>query len=86
VATMHPHESTSAISSPTRRSTLPLLPSHGMQSFSCLFFKEKQMLLKLLSHFKDKSGKYAIQGFPHKLGLLLHGPPGTVSCPLLLPV
>lgn len=37
------------------------------------------MLLKLLAHFSDKSGKYAIQGFPHKLGLLLHGPPGTVS-------
>ncbi|CAN0504286.1 unnamed protein product, partial [Scytosiphon promiscuus] len=23
------------------------------------------------------AGKYAIKGYPHKLGLLLHGPPGT---------
>lgn len=23
------------------------------------------------------SGKYGIRGYPHKLGLLLHGPPGT---------
>lgn len=22
-------------------------------------------------------GKYAVKGYPHKLGLLLHGPPGT---------
>jgi MoxR-like ATPase len=41
------------------------------------------MLLKLLAHFQDKSGKYAIQGFPHKLGLLLHGPPGTGKTSLI---
>lgn len=27
--------------------------------------------------FWGVSGKYAIKGYPHKLGLLLHGPPGT---------
>ena len=32
---------------------------------------------------RDKSGKYAIQGFPHKLGLLLHGPPGTGKTSLI---
>lgn len=53
------------------------------KSFQCLFFREKQMLLKLLRHFKDKTGKYAIQGFPHKLGLLLHGPPGTGKTSLI---
>lgn len=46
------------------------------KSFSSLFFKEKEMMLKLLDHFANKTGKYGIRGFPHKLGLLLHGPPG----------
>ena len=46
------------------------------KSFSSLFFKEKDMMLKLLDHFANKTGKYGIRGFPHKLGLLLHGPPG----------
>lgn len=27
--------------------------------------------------FPSCAGKYAIKGYPHKLGLLLHGPPGT---------
>jgi len=53
------------------------------KNFSCLFFKEKQMLLKLLQHFQDKTDKYAIQGYPHKLGLLLHGPPGTGKTSLI---
>lgn len=29
------------------------------------------------------TGKYAIKGFPHKLGLLLHGPPGTGKTSLI---
>ncbi|CAN0353150.1 unnamed protein product, partial [Laminaria digitata] len=28
-------------------------------------------------------GKYAIKGYPHKLGLLLHGPPGTGKTSLI---
>jgi chaperone BCS1 len=47
------------------------------KTFDTLFFKEKENLLRLVSHFTAKTGKYAIRGFPHKLGLLLHGPPGT---------
>ena len=53
------------------------------KSFECLFFKEKRLLLKLMSHFMEKTGKYAIKGFPHKLGLLLHGPPGTGKTSLI---
>ena len=53
------------------------------KSFSCLFFKEKRLLLKLMTHFVDKTGKYQIKGFPHKLGLLLHGPPGTGKTSLI---
>ena len=29
------------------------------------------------------TGKYAIKGYPHKLGLLLHGPPGTGKTSLI---
>lgn len=36
------------------------------KTFQSLFFPEKDMLLKLLSHFNKKTGKYAIHGFPHK--------------------
>lgn len=53
------------------------------KSFETLFFKEKETLLKLVSHFMAKTGKYAIRGFPHKLGLLLHGPPGTGKTSLI---
>lgn len=54
------------------------------KQFGSLFFDEKEKLLALLRHFMDKTGKYAVQGYPHKLGLLLHGPPGTV-CRARLP-
>ena len=47
------------------------------KTFDSLFFPQKENLLRLLKHFLDRSGKYAIKGYPHKLGLLLHGPPGT---------
>jgi hypothetical protein len=47
------------------------------KTFKTLFFREKEHLLRIVDHFQKKSGKYSIAGFPHKLGLLLHGPPGT---------
>ena len=37
------------------------------KQFGSLFFDEKEKLLALLRHFLDKSGKYAVQGYPHKL-------------------
>jgi chaperone BCS1 len=49
----------------------------GEKTFNSLFFPEKARLLRILSNFQSKAGKYSIKGFPHKLGLLLHGPPGT---------
>ena len=49
------------------------------KTFDTLFIKEKDSLLKLIEHFTKCTGKYAIPGYPHKLGLLLHGPPGTVT-------
>ena len=53
------------------------------KTFDSLFFGEKEKLLAQVGHFKAKSGKYAVQGYPHKLGLLLHGPPGTGKTSLI---
>eukprot|EP00971_Amphidinium_carterae_P296502 5890222-Amphidinium_carterae.1 len=53
------------------------------KTFDCLFFPEKDTLLKILGDFKARSGKYAIPGYPHKLGLLCHGPPGTGKTSLI---
>ena len=53
------------------------------KTFSSLFFDEKAQLLQMLEHFTNKTGKYRIAGYPHKLGLLLHGPPGTGKTSLI---
>mmetsp|Transcript_76804 Transcript_76804/g.138558 ORF Transcript_76804/g.138558 Transcript_76804/m.138558 type:complete len:792 (-) Transcript_76804:49-2424(-) len=53
------------------------------KTFTSLFFEEKTALLGIMKHFSNKSGKYAIDGYPHKLGLLLHGPPGTGKTSLI---
>ncbi|CEM31946.1 unnamed protein product [Vitrella brassicaformis CCMP3155] len=47
------------------------------KTFDSLFFAEKEVLLKLIDDFNNKTGKFRIKGFPDKLGLLLDGPPGT---------
>ena len=53
------------------------------KTFESLFFKEKDSLLNLMNHFTKKTGKYGIKGYPHKLGLLLHGIPGTGKTSLI---
>jgi chaperone BCS1 len=53
------------------------------KTFESLFFGQKEGLLKILDHFQERSGKYAIKGYPHKLGLLLNGPPGTGKTSLI---
>eukprot|EP00588_Corethron_pennatum_P030582 CAMPEP_0194317894 /NCGR_PEP_ID=MMETSP0171-20130528/14576_1 /TAXON_ID=218684 /ORGANISM="Corethron pennatum, Strain L29A3" /LENGTH=758 /DNA_ID=CAMNT_0039074625 /DNA_START=403 /DNA_END=2679 /DNA_ORIENTATION=+ len=53
------------------------------KTFDSLFFPEKESLLNLVEHFKNKTGKYGIKGYPHKLGLLLYGPPGTGKTSLI---
>lgn len=53
------------------------------KTFSSLFFPDKNNLLSILNHFQNKTGKYAIDGYPHKLGILLHGPPGTGKTSLI---
>lgn len=53
------------------------------KTFDSLFFKEKESLLKIVDNFVHRKGKYAIKGYPYKLGLLLHGPPGTGKTSLI---
>eukprot|EP01052_Picozoa_sp_SAG31_P007683 SAG31_NODE_370_length_16651_cov_3.511056_10_plen_182_part_00 len=53
------------------------------KTFDSLFFPQKEQLLHLLQHFAEKKGKFEIPGYPHKLGLLLHGPPGTGKTSLI---
>jgi uncharacterized membrane protein len=53
------------------------------KTFESLFFQQKESLLKLIQNFEDRTGKYCIPGYPHKLGLLLHGPPGTGKTSLI---
>lgn len=53
------------------------------KTFQSLFFREKENLLRVVDHFTKKSGKYGIKGYPHKLGLLLHGAPGTGKTSLI---
>jgi chaperone BCS1 len=53
------------------------------KKFDSLFFQQKKALMQLVDHFQSKTGKYGISGYPHKLGLLLHGPPGTGKTSLI---
>eukprot|EP00798_Chlamydomonas_sp_ICE-L_P028957 gene28957-32151_t len=47
------------------------------RTFGSLFIPEKESVLNLVNAFENKQGKFAIHGYPQKLGFLLHGPPGT---------
>jgi hypothetical protein len=47
------------------------------RTFGELFIPEKEAVLSLVDCFTEKRGKFAVSGHPHKLGFLLHGPPGT---------
>ena len=53
------------------------------KTFDSLFFRQKESMLRLIKHFLDRSGKYSISGYPHKLGILLHGPPGSGKTSLI---
>ena len=53
------------------------------KTFTSLFHPDKEAILRLVDAFVRKDGKYAIPGYGHKLGLLLHGPPGTGKTSLI---
>eukprot|EP00796_Vickermania_ingenoplastis_P010195 gene10195-7143_t len=47
------------------------------KNLNTLFFPERQRVIKLVDDFLFHQGRFAIEGFPNKLGFLLHGPPGS---------
>jgi hypothetical protein len=47
------------------------------RTFQSFFHPDKDAILSLVDQFTAKKGKFAIPGYPQKLGFLLHGPPGT---------
>ncbi|OQR95127.1 hypothetical protein THRCLA_08015 [Thraustotheca clavata] len=69
-----------------KEATVPTYKRYGLgedKTFNSLFFDDKPELLSLLDNFLNKTGKFAIKGFPYKMGLLLHGPPGTGKTSLI---
>ena len=47
------------------------------KTFDTLFSRQCRSLLGTVDQFLNKKGRYGVAGYQHKLGLLLHGPPGT---------
>jgi len=60
-------------------------PAHWLQQSKVLDVTTARRCLPLsplpkqVEAFTNKTGKFAIQGYPQKLGFLLHGPPGEHS-------
>lgn len=47
------------------------------KSFDTIFFPKKNELLSVVDAFMNKTGVYSIDGYAHKLGIMLYGEPGT---------
>lgn len=56
---------------------IPCYILSNSKSFTNIFIPHKDALLRLIDDFKNKRGRFAINGTQWKLGFLLHGPPGT---------
>ena len=80
-------------STETKTKPKPVVKSHGLRfaryilsddkTFESLFLPQKRQLIDMLDDFTAKRGKYAIAGFPNKLGFMLYGPPGTGKTSLI---
>jgi len=53
------------------------------KTFDSLFFPEKKEVIQLLDDFLKSAGKFSLPSFPNKIGLLLHGPPGSGKTSLI---
>jgi hypothetical protein len=47
------------------------------KTFDLVFFPEKERVQRLIDDFIVRKNKFAVAGYPYKLGFLLHGKPGT---------
>lgn len=47
------------------------------KNINTVFFPDREKVHKLIDNFLFRQGRFAIEGFPYKLGFLLYGPPGT---------
>ncbi|KPA85722.1 hypothetical protein ABB37_00091 [Leptomonas pyrrhocoris] len=47
------------------------------KGFDTLFFPRRDATLTLIDQFVQRRGRFAVEGFPQKLGFLLYGPAGT---------
>nr|CCC53751.1 conserved hypothetical protein [Trypanosoma vivax Y486] len=52
-------------------------PLTTTKTFDTIFFPQKRELLERLDMFMGRRGRYAVDGFPHKMGLLIQGGPET---------
>ncbi|TPP46985.1 ATPase associated with various cellular activities (AAA) family protein [Leishmania donovani] len=47
------------------------------KGFDTLFFPQRDATLTLINQFMQRRGRFAVEGFPQRLGFLVYGPPGT---------
>lgn len=65
---------------PTRRRDDLVFKRYALEdtrTFDTVHIPGKDRVIKVVDDFDEGRGKFAIPGFPNKLGFLLHGPPGT---------
>jgi hypothetical protein len=55
----------------------------GSRGLDTVYHPDVPRVERLVSDFLAKSGKFAVRGHPHRLGFLLHGPPGTGKTTLI---
>jgi hypothetical protein len=65
------------VSPKSRHITVTAAPLTLSPTFDTIFFPQREAVRLQLQRFLEMKGRYAIKGFPRKLGFLLYGPRGT---------